>query len=361
MTLIIRACDLSKRYLDILDDPEFFDVKIICSDGEMQANKTILSIGSSYFRSMFSSNNNFVESSSKTVKLPYSREVVKRVVLYIYTGKLNGEDLALRSLLDLMELLNMMNFPMEFSKVQKFITTKIKNGNFPLSDCLKGLDDSSKMGLKTVGETLLSYLGGNFSTISQFDEVKSLSEPMFIRLLQEKCEDRSQTILRFQTFVMWLTDNSMEDAVKSEVLESFDLSDFTFKELTSDVRKSGLFDVDKIIERMEELYEWKDNFHITPGFVRKCDIWFDELELELVSEEDVKDFLGEWISEDVDLPDSALDKVWKLSDQGKDGFLDKHEFRVACHLTWRACFYGEEIPDKVVILHIICISPHSHQ
>ena len=44
MALIVKASDLSKRYLDILDDPEFWDLKIICSDGEIQANKTILSM-----------------------------------------------------------------------------------------------------------------------------------------------------------------------------------------------------------------------------------------------------------------------------------------------------------------------------
>ena len=72
MALIIKACDLSKRYLDTLEDPEFWDMKIICSDGEIQANKTILSMGSSYFRSMFAANNNFVESSSNMVTMPYS-------------------------------------------------------------------------------------------------------------------------------------------------------------------------------------------------------------------------------------------------------------------------------------------------
>ena len=55
------------------------------------------------------------------------------------------------------------------------------------------------------------------------------------------------------------------------------------------------------------------------------------------------------------LPDSTLDKIWELSDQDKDGFLDRYEWTVAVHLTYRAVNYGDEVPDQVVV------SPHSPQ
>ena len=58
---------ISRDVLAHLQDPEFCDVKIICSDGEIQANKTILGMRSQYFNSMFSSNNNFVESQAGSV------------------------------------------------------------------------------------------------------------------------------------------------------------------------------------------------------------------------------------------------------------------------------------------------------
>ena len=57
-----------------------------------------------------------------------------------------------------------------------------------------------------------------------------------------------------------------------------------------------------------------------------------------------------------ELPDSTLDKIWELSDQDKDGFLDRYEWTVAFHLTVRAVAYGDEIPDQVVISPQ---SPHS--
>ena len=51
----------------------------------------------------------------------------------------------------------------------------------------------------------------------------------------------------------------------------------------------------------------------------------------------------------------TLDKIWELSDQNKDGFLDRYEFTVASHLAVRAVVHGDEIPDLVVI------TPHQTQ
>ena len=91
-----------KDLISNLQIPELCDVKIICSDGEVPANKSLLSMRSQYFLSMFSSNNNFVESQDGIVKLPYSKAVMEKVILYNCSGKLDCDDLALGSLLDLL-------------------------------------------------------------------------------------------------------------------------------------------------------------------------------------------------------------------------------------------------------------------
>ena len=81
--------------------------------------------------------------------------------------------------------------------------------------------------------------------ILQMDQ--SSSKPQLVTV------KRSQTILRFQTFAKWLSRNSMDDAVQSEVLDYFNFEDFTFKELTKDVRKSGLYDVDKSTNKRNKM------------------------------------------------------------------------------------------------------------
>ena len=107
--LIKDSTELSKDLLAHLEDPEFNDIKIVATDGEVPANKTILSMRSQYFRSMFSDNNNFVESSSGSAKLPYPKFVVEKVVIFLYSGEMDCDGMVLRFLLYLMEFLNLMN------------------------------------------------------------------------------------------------------------------------------------------------------------------------------------------------------------------------------------------------------------
>ena len=61
--LLKDATEVTNDLLAHLQDPRFNDVKIEALDGDVPANKTILSMRSQYFLSMFSSNNNFVDQS----------------------------------------------------------------------------------------------------------------------------------------------------------------------------------------------------------------------------------------------------------------------------------------------------------
>ena len=91
--LLKNQQSLTRDLLASLEKPEYCDIKIESSDGEIPANKAILSIRSDYFSRMFSSNNNFVESSSGLCKLPYPTAVVKKVVIYLYSGELDCQEI----------------------------------------------------------------------------------------------------------------------------------------------------------------------------------------------------------------------------------------------------------------------------
>ena len=114
---LINKESVTKDLVAHLQDPEYCDVKIVATDGEIAANKTILGMRSPYFRSMFSSNNNFVESQTGTVKLPYAKVVLEKVIIYLYSGELEFHDLDLKPCLDLLELLNLTNLSVESSSV----------------------------------------------------------------------------------------------------------------------------------------------------------------------------------------------------------------------------------------------------
>ena len=59
------------------------------------------------------------------------------------------------------------------------------------------------------------------------------------------------------TLVTWLSVNSVDAEVKEEFLQTLDFDHFTSQELASNVRKSGLYQTDKIFERIEHLSEMK--------------------------------------------------------------------------------------------------------
>ena len=100
--------NVNKCLQDFLGDPEFCDVKIVASDGEVLPHKIILIMTSQYFRTMFSENNNFVEGQTVVVKMPnYSKSALEKVVSYLYGVELNCEAMTLGSLLDLMDLLRL--------------------------------------------------------------------------------------------------------------------------------------------------------------------------------------------------------------------------------------------------------------
>ena len=139
--LIKDTNQLSKDLLAHLQDEEFNDVKIEASDGEVPVNRTIISMRFEYFRCMFSTNNNFVESSTGHVKLPYSKVVVEKVVTYLYSGEMDCAEMDLRSLMDILELLNLMNLPDKYSIVEAFTLENITEENYPFTDCLKCLND----------------------------------------------------------------------------------------------------------------------------------------------------------------------------------------------------------------------------
>lgn len=254
--LVNKERDVIKCHLDSLGDPDFCDVKIVASDGELSVSKFLLSIRSPYFRSMFSDNNNFVESQTGRVKMPYTKAVLEKVVIFLYSGKMSCQEMTLTSLLDLMDLLNLTNLHEEFGAVEKFVISKMKKGSFSLSDCLRSLDHCSRLGLETVGTSLITHLGANFVLFSQDEAVGTLSGNMIASLLEEKREVRGQTIARFRTLVTWLSFNvEVEAIMKEELLVMFDFDHFTAGELAKDVKKSGLYEKDRIIERMEELYQ----------------------------------------------------------------------------------------------------------
>ena len=53
----------------------------------------------------------------------------------------------------------------------------------------------------------------------------------------------------------WISENDIKEEQKTDIVESFDFEDFSVKELLTSVRDSGLYSVQKIDERVLNLFE----------------------------------------------------------------------------------------------------------
>ena len=159
--LLNKTDNVIQRHLDSLQNPDICDIKIRGCDGEVAANKLLLRLSCPFFSSMFSPQSNFVEHEAGSITLPHTKAVLEKVVTYLYSGQMECEEMKVGSLLELMGLLNFMNLSEEFDTVEQFALERIQSGQFPLGDCLKALDVSSKFGLQEAGQMLVVHLGQN--------------------------------------------------------------------------------------------------------------------------------------------------------------------------------------------------------
>ena len=98
-----------KELEELLKCEDNLDVTIVCDDGEIRSNKSVLSAKSEYFTTMFKSDT-FKESNGK-VEVPCKKKIMDKVIEYIYFlygGKLNLSTLNPEEQLQLLDMFRMM-------------------------------------------------------------------------------------------------------------------------------------------------------------------------------------------------------------------------------------------------------------
>ena len=94
----------SSKYVlnDLLKLPD--NVSIICDDGEVRANMELLSVRSDFFARGFN-NPGFVESQNKSIRMAgCSMAAMEAVKTYLYKGEMDFEQLAISTLLYIMNV-----------------------------------------------------------------------------------------------------------------------------------------------------------------------------------------------------------------------------------------------------------------
>ena len=93
--------------LSMLQNESLNNIKIILEDGEIRANKDVLSARSDYFATMFS--NKFIEGETNTVYMTFCKKVImEKIIHYLFSGDMNIYSLSLPLLIEMMNVSSMM-------------------------------------------------------------------------------------------------------------------------------------------------------------------------------------------------------------------------------------------------------------
>ena len=278
----------NKDMLAMLSQGSSNDVRIILSDGEITANKDVLAARCEYFAANLRWKEETKDDSGYIEITDCSKEVMQRIIQYLFTGSIKFKDL---NLLQQLELVNQVRKLLLGDDVQSMIDTHLKEnvlsyralGKF-LSvskhtlciNTIKALEYVNNYCIEDLKENIIKNIIVLFTSISQDEEasftfstlsVQTLKDLFFyIRPIQEKHPIKRKTrklnSSRFRCLLAWYKRNknwSQED--KEDILGTFDLDLFSGTDLFQLVKPSGLFpddEVDKRILKVLEESEKKD-------------------------------------------------------------------------------------------------------
>ena len=297
---------------DLLKLPN--DVVIILDDGQVEANKDLLSVRSDYFARSFN-NPKFLESQSKSITMKGCTEAaMKALVNYIYTGEMDLEELSLPTLLIVMNFSRQILIEHDlYNGIETFLKIRLDKDSFG-SFCER-MHQWIEWILKTHFEEFLecpllveSFRLNNLmepimrivTTISvivhvdawrmqhyvsifsddqrtaardRLTKVMNLFQKLPIKIvreivslkyaeeLKELLVDYPLTRLRFELFVAWYSANEADYCAKMEkkvILASFNYMDFTGEELVTVVGRSGMFSREEVDRMLIEKFREND-------------------------------------------------------------------------------------------------------
>ena len=259
--------------LKMLDRGSLNDVKIKLSDGEIIANKDILMARSEYFATMLS-NNKFIEGETNTIDFSHcSYAIMKKIINFLFIGAVMFNDLSLPQLLELSHKSEMMLLVKLKDEAVDYVESELaldkcdrrgeRKSNFPeLISALKcAYQCNADPDIKTLIIDNILYGVQHFS-----DDCKESFTSLPFNLINDIFMFDSEapftyptTKQRFDSFVIWLSENEATEDQKKESVKFFDFEEFSVEELITSVRDSGLYPASKINERVIELFKEQED------------------------------------------------------------------------------------------------------
>ena len=243
----------------------FNDVQFSLRDGKVYANSVILSMASDYFATMIS-NENFIEGQTKDIPMKEygTKKAMESIVEYIYSGKMNLTNQGLETLLEILNVAEMMLMKTNklSSSIEKYIKEIVPLVNF--GSLVRGLMLVDRYGLENIRKSFVNELYFA-ATMSLNDENRETFKQLPLKMVKEiityKYEDLTlkkwklpTTKERLNYFMIWYSNNKANGEDMKIIVDSFNLGDFSGPELLTVVKQTGLFSVEEIDKKCIEKF-----------------------------------------------------------------------------------------------------------
>ena len=253
--------NFNEDMLAMLSQGSSNDVRIILSDGEITANRDVLAARCEYFAAQFRWKEETKDDSDSIEITDCCKEVMERIIKYLFTGSIKFKDLGLLKMLELVNQVRKLLLKRDLKGlIEKGIreewhsflkqTLNKQLTRHSCTDIIRGYQYVHKFVIDGVGKILRSFVLlapfivqdeeaiFAFSTLP-FQLVVELFSEVYFPPIEREGEYNSS---KFRCFVAWYKRNkdiAQED--KDKILGLIDLDLFSATELYQLVKPSGLF------------------------------------------------------------------------------------------------------------------------
>ena len=261
--------------IESIDIGEHNDVDIILEDGIISASKLILSSRSEYFQKMFNKNSQFVEQRSSSVNFPCKRLIMQKILEHLYGGNLAVSGLTCLEMIELLNMLRLLLLEESFESVEDYLLQQLEN-IVPIEECIDAVETANSLKFESITSMILGRISCSLGILTRtpdcwgnIEKLERLSEDVVVKLMTVfflpeidqpyrplHLRDR-QLLDTLKFFSHWLkyNNNLLTKEQLQEIIQDFDLTKFTVRNLLREVRNTGLFSDDEIFAAVNKVHD----------------------------------------------------------------------------------------------------------
>jgi len=228
--------DLSKVYREGF----YHDITIVFPDNvRVSTNRFMLVCRIPYFATLLSSD--FTDKSSDLSLGVCSSDIFKKILDFVWEGKLQLSDMNLSTILSLLETSRFLCIDLLVDGIGEYIAHQFNSKKVDFVSTLYALDFSISHEFQKISDIILHYVDQNIEEISSLPEFQTVKLGSIMAFLSMKEGRVSSDMSVFKAFLKWVECNDQISAVtREEMVNTFDLDKFSNSDLET-LEKSSLF------------------------------------------------------------------------------------------------------------------------